>query len=161
MAINPQWVTFLEIILAMFLGGLIGYERETADKPAGLRTHILVAGAATLFVALGETVVADYLRRFTSDAVRSDPVRIFEAIIVGISFLGAGTIFRRKDGENVQGLTTAASILFTAGVGIAVALQQFALAISSTLLVLLVMRFLGLIEDRILDKRKNHNHQGT
>jgi putative Mg2+ transporter-C (MgtC) family protein len=156
MALDPQWVTFLEIILAMFLGGLIGYEREVAEKPAGLRTHILVAGAATLFVALGETVIAQYLALFSADAVRADPVRIFEAIIVGISFLGAGTIFRRKEGENVEGLTTAASILLTAGLGIAVALRQFLLAISVTVLVLLVMRLLGWIENRILNKRKRY-----
>src|SRR5687768_4476514 len=93
-----NWLMQLEVIgevaLAMLLGGVIGFERELADKPAGFRTQMLVAGAAALLVGLGDAMML----RFMSDTklqVTGDPIRIVEAIITGISFLGAGTIFRR------------------------------------------------------------------
>ena len=144
-----------EIVLAMFLGGMIGFEREAANKPAGLRTHMLVAGGAALLVALGNIIVLEFGQNIPTDNLRSDPIRIIQAIIVGISFLGAGTIFRREKGDEIEGLTTSASILFTAGVGIAVALEQFLLAISSTVLLLLITRILGLVENRIWDHNQS------
>lgn len=141
-----------EVALAMFLGGIIGFERELADKPAGFRTQMLVAGAAALLVGLGDTMVL----RFASESklnVTGDPIRIVEAIITGISFLGAGTIFRRDQSEQVQGLTTAASILLCAAVGISVALRQFFLAVGVTLLALIVLRGLTGIENRLTRKK--------
>ena len=147
-----QLVALGEILLAMLLGGLIGYERETAQKPAGLRTHMLVGGAAALLVALGNSIIASFDATVPMQNLNTDPIRVIEAIIVGISFLGAGTIFRRERRDEVEGLTTAASILFTAGVGIAVALGEFVLAVGSTILVLIVMRVLGLLEIRLINK---------
>lgn len=150
-----EWIAQAEIIgevaLAMLLGGIIGVEREIADKPAGFRTHMLVAGAAALLVALGDAL----LQRFDihgDDALRSDPIRIVEAIVTGISFLGAGTIFRRSaEKEHVQGLTTAASILLSSAIGISVALRQFIIAVGVTLLALIVLRGLIFIQ-RWIDK---------
>jgi putative Mg2+ transporter-C (MgtC) family protein len=151
-----NWIMQFEIVgevaLAMLLGGVIGFERELADKPAGFRTHMLVAGAAALLVGLGDAMVL----RFVSASelhVTADPIRIVEAIITGISFLGAGTIFRRDQSEQVQGLTTAASILLCAAVGISVALRQFVLAIGVTLLALVVLRGLTGIENRLSRKK--------
>lgn len=135
--------------LAMLLGAIIGFEREVEGKPAGLRTHMLVAGAATLFVALADVVVGRFGADLGVELVRSDPVRIIEAVVTGISFLGAGTIVLRRGKQQVEGLTTAASILFTAAVGVGVALAQFVLAIGVTLLVLLILRGLGLLEARL------------
>ena len=152
-----NWMMQFEIIgevaLAMLLGGVIGFEREMADKPAGFRTHMLVAGAAALLVGLGDAM----LRRFTMDTsvnASSDPIRIVEAIVTGISFLGAGTIFRRDRSEQVEGLTTAASILLCAAVGISVALRQFVLAAGVTLLALIVLRGLTFIENRLQQAKK-------
>lgn len=136
-----------EVALAMLLGGVIGFEREVADKPAGFRTQMLVAGAAALLVGLGDAM----LNRFALDSslqTTSDPIRIVEAIVTGISFLGAGTIFRRSSSEQVQGLTTAASILLCAAIGISVALRQFVLAVGVTLLALVVLRGLTGVEKR-------------
>ena len=154
---SMNWLMQFEIIgevaLAMLLGGVIGFERELADKPAGFRTQMLVAGAAALLVGLGDAM----LLRFMSDPklqATADPIRIVEAIVTGISFLGAGTIFRRSESEQVQGLTTAASILLCAAVGISVALRQFVLAVGVTLLALLVLRGLTGIEHRL--SRKKH-----
>ena len=137
------------ILVAMVLGGVIGWERETADKPAGLRTHMLVARAAALFVALSDLLVSQFGSTKGSDLIRSDPVRIIQAVLTGISFLGAGTIIRRQGKEHVEGLTTAASLLFVSAVGVAVALNQFALSIGVTVLVLVTLRGLGAVEKRL------------
>lgn len=142
-----------EVALAMLLGGIIGFEREMADKPAGFRTQMLVAGAAALLVGLGDAM----LRKFTADTslnASSDPIRIVEAIVTGISFLGAGTIFRRDRTEQVEGLTTAASILLCAAIGISVALRQFVLAVGVTLLALFVLRGLTSIEKRLTKSQR-------
>ncbi len=130
---------------AMGLGAAIGYERETADKPAGMRTHMLVAGAAALLTLVGEALVARLGTEFRPGMVRSDPIRIIEAIATGIAFLGAGTIMRRG-GTTVQGLTTAATILFTAATGIAVASREVVLAVGATFLALATLRLLARLE---------------
>lgn len=137
---------FGEVMLAGFLGGLVGLERELADKPAGLRTHILVAMSASLIIALGYFVVRE--SDFPS-AVSTDPIRIIEAIIVGVSFIGAGTILQREREGRIDGLTTAASILATAVIGIAVSLQLFLLAVLTTIAILVVNRLLNYLERRI------------
>lgn len=118
----------VKVLYAMLLGGLMGLERELAKKPAGLRTHMLVTGSATLMVVLGDIMINSYSGGAVVDAIQADPIRIMEAIITGISFLGAGTIIFRDRDETVEGLTTAASILFASAIGITVALEQFLLA---------------------------------
>lgn len=138
-----------EVALAMALGGLIGIEREIARRPAGFRTHMLVAGAAALFVGLGTALIRGFDAAFPGDSVRYDPIRLIEAVVTGVSFLGAGTIFRRARGEQVEGLTTAASLLFSAAIGISVALREFAIAIAVTLLTLIVLRGLNWFEARL------------
>ena len=142
-----------EVALAMLLGGIIGFERELADKPAGFRTQMLVAGAAALLVGLGDALLLRFLVEGQT-SVTADPIRIVEAIVTGISFLGAGTIFRRDSSEQVQGLTTAASILLCAAVGISVALRQFVLAVGVTLLALIVLRGLTGVENRLARKKR-------
>ncbi|MCA9986893.1 MAG: MgtC/SapB family protein [Anaerolineales bacterium] len=136
------------IALALVLGGLIGLERELADKPAGLRTHMLVAGAATFLTSIGEILVANL--DVAQTLIRSDPIRIIEAIITGISFLGAGTIIRHRSENEVEGLTTAASLLFAAAIGIGIAEEQFILAGGSVLLILLTLRVLKYVQNRWL-----------
>ncbi len=143
---QAQLQILTQVGLAMLLGALIGVEREIEDKPAGLRTHMLVGGAAALFVALVDVVVAHFGSSLSADLVRSDPVRIIEAVVTGVSFLGAGTIVLRRAEQRVEGLTTAASILFTAAVGVCVALSQFVLAVGVTALVLVILRGVGLLE---------------
>lgn len=152
-----NWLMQLEIVgevaLAMLLGGVIGFEREVADKPAGFRTQMLVAGAACLLVGLADAMLLRFLAEGKS-SVTGDPIRIVEAIVAGVSFLGAGTIFRKDASEQVQGLTTAASILLCAAIGISIALRQFVLAIGATILALIVLRGLTGIEKRLAKKAK-------
>jgi putative Mg2+ transporter-C (MgtC) family protein len=133
------------VALAMLLGAALGMEREIAHKPAGLRTHMMVAGVAALLVALGDVIVQRFDVELAHAHVQSDPLRLIEAVITGVSFLGAGTIIRHRSAEHVEGLTTAASLLFVAGVGVTVALSQPVLAIGVTILALVTLRVLALI----------------
>jgi putative Mg2+ transporter-C (MgtC) family protein len=139
------------ILTAMVLGALIGLDREIADKPAGLRTHMLVAGGAAMMVSLSDVIVTFLSLREGEEVIRVDPVRIIDAIITGISFIGAGTIIHSRQDDSVEGVTTAASILFVAGIGIAVALNQIVVAIGSTLLVLISLRIILWFSARITD----------
>lgn len=144
-----EWEVITEVALAMALGGLIGFEREVANRPAGFRTHMLVAGAAALLVALAFSLVELSLRTIDPGSVTADPIRIVQAIVIGVSFLGAGTIFRGRDSGEVKGLTTAAALLMSSGIGIAVALRQFVLALGVTILVVVVLRLMGALERRL------------
>ena len=140
------WIPIIKVVFAMFLGGLMGLERELANKPAGLRTHMLVAGSSSLLVVLGDVMITNYGGGTLGGVIQTDPIRIMEAIITGISFLGAGTIIFRNRDETVEGLTTAASILFAAAIGIAVALHRYLLATILTVIAIVILFGLGYIE---------------
>ena len=125
----------LRVCIAVIAGAVIGIERELAEKPAGLRTHMLVAGSSALFVGLGEPLIAHWSERAQEGgdasmaSLRIDPTRLLEALVTGLAFLGAGTILRQEAGTRVSGLTTAASIFFTGIVGGAIAVGEYVLAI--------------------------------
>jgi putative Mg2+ transporter-C (MgtC) family protein len=112
--------------LAALLGGLIGWERERKGKPAGLRTHMLVAVGSALFILVPQQIGV-------SDA---DLTRVIQGLVAGIGFLGVGTIIKGRDEEHVHGLTTAASIWLTAAIGVAAGYGREATAVLSTLLAL-------------------------
>lgn len=156
MEFDPQWPVILKVGCSIFLGGLIGLEREWASKPAGFRTHMLVAGASTLFVLLGDIMIRQFANTSFLETIQTDPIRIMEAIITGISFLGAGTIFFRDQPSTVEGLTTAASILFVSGIGMAVALGQIIMAVVLTIMVITILYVLGYIQNLIEHKRPNN-----
>lgn len=143
-----------EILLAVVLGGLVGMERELAGKPAGLRTHMLVAAVSTFLVAMGDLLLLEFRDKGLSDLVRADPYRIIGAIVTGLSFIGAGTIIRNPNDEKIEGLTTAASLLFVGAIGISIALQKFILSIGSTLLILMINRGMMVVEKWINKKAK-------
>ncbi len=147
----------LQVIVAVTLGGAIGIEREIAKKPAGIRTHMFVAGAASLVMALSTVLINDFNRNFGN--VQSDPVRVIEAIIVGISFIGAGTVLKSEKEHNVYYLTTAASILFAAAIGITVALEKISLAIALTIMVILINVAVGGIEQKFMGKGQHYNEE--
>lgn len=139
-AYQNQFRILGHVVLAMALGGVIGLDRELEKKPAGLRTHMLVSGAAALVVLLGNVVVESFDKEMADQLVRADPIRIIEAVITGVSFLGAGTIITHSRSHQVEGLTTAAAILFTAVLGVCVAVSQIVLAVSITAIVFLTLR---------------------
>lgn len=146
---NAEIAVIARIALAMLLGGIIGIEREAANRPAGFRTHMLVCAMAAMLVGLTDPLL-DLGRLHAGNAhLTLDPLRIVEAVVTGVSFLGAGTIFRRGGTSHVEGLTTAASLLICATVGIAVGARRYVLAVSVTLLILLVLRGLWFAESRV------------
>jgi putative Mg2+ transporter-C (MgtC) family protein len=100
---------------------------------------------------LGEAFIENF--RHYEPVMRFDPIRIVEAIVTGISFLGAGIIFVARDKGRVQGLTTAASIWATSAVGMAVALERYFLAVGSTVIIFIVLRFLLFLEIKGSDKK--------
>lgn len=147
MDILGNWQVQLSIIagvaFAMVLGGLIGYERETRLKPAGLRTHMLIAGAAALLLGIADLLAEHFTDESYQDLLRIDPIRIIEAIVTAVAFIGAGTIIQHTRKDAVLGLTTATSLLFTAAIGIAVGLQQYVLALGATLIALVVLHLVN------------------
>jgi len=122
--------------MAGLLGGLLGWEREHAGKAAGVRTHMLVAMGAALFVLVSQQ----------AGIGPADNSRVLQGIIAGVGFLGAGTILK-GDGENqVKGLTTAAGIWLTAAIGVAAGLGQEATAVLTTVLALVVLWAIPMIQ---------------
>ena len=118
----------LRVLLAMVLGGTLGFQRGKAEKPAGLRDLILICSGAALF-----TVVSVYGFGIT------DQARVAAGIVTGIGFLGAGVILRREGSNVVEGLTTAATIWITAGIGMAAGSGMYILAVAVTVMVFLVL----------------------
>ena len=146
------WI-LLRLLIAAALSALIGYERESLGKQAGLRTHMLVAVGAALFVSFNELFTTASLPLAPPGPVGNfrvqiEPLTTVEAIVTGISFLGAGTIFVSGRQGRVKGLTTAASIWVTAAVGIAVGLERYVLAAGSTVLILVILQVLGRFETK-------------
>jgi putative Mg2+ transporter-C (MgtC) family protein len=129
----------LRLLVALILGGAIGLERERQERAAGLRTVTMVALGSCLF-----TLLSAY------GFERTDPSRVAAQIVTGIGFLGAGTIFLRKD--LVRGLTTAATIWATAAIGMAAATAQYFEAAFTTLLILAVLMVLKPIERRLFKR---------
>ncbi len=125
----------LRLVAAILLGGVIGWEREIHNKPAGLRTNMAVALGACLFTLLGFEIVSEAANR--GDHVRTDPVRIIEAVTSGVAFLAAGTIFTAQD--KVRGLTTGAGMWLAGAIGVACGLGQIALAAITSAATLIVL----------------------
>ncbi|MGO4003965.1 MULTISPECIES: MgtC/SapB family protein [Pseudomonas] len=133
----------VRLLIAALLGAILGFEREQKGKAAGVRTHMLVAMGAALFVLVPQVAGAE------SDAMS----RVVQGVIAGIGFLGAGTILKNKDGDesHVKGLTTAAGLWMTAAIGVAAGLGRESTAVLSTLLALAVFSVMPVIV-RWLDK---------
>ena len=150
---RSELTILLHVVIASVLSGLIGIEREKVDKPAGVRTNMLVGGAVALLVALGEIIVIHFHEIGLSEFISADPTRIIQAIIVGISFIGAGMVLQIANEYKIKYLTTAATILFSTGIGISVALRQYLLAVGVTVFILFINYFMGLLTKLV--KKKN------
>jgi len=129
-------------ILALIFGGIIGFQREKAERPAGLRTHALVCLGSTVFTLIS------YLGFSSMISGDVDPSRIAAGIVTGIGFIGAGVIFRQ--GSLIRGVTTAASIWIVASIGMALGVKLYYLAIAVTILGFMTLSILKYIEDKIL-----------
>src|SRR5437762_383360 len=136
----------LKLLLAAILGGIIGIERQIRDKPAGLRTNILICVGSTLFMSISTNV---------AQILGGDPTRIAAQIISGIGFLGAGAVLHSHG--FVLGLTTAATIWVVAGIGMALGSGMYSLAVFVTGMSIVTLYFLSFAEDRI-QGRKSYSY---
>ncbi len=119
----------IRLAMATLLGGLIGFERERAEKPAGFRTHLLVCVGAALFT----------IASVNGFGPLSDPARVAAGVVVGIGFLGAGTILRGEGA--IVGLTTAATIWAVAAIGLALGAGLYLVGVVTAAIVLIALRF--------------------
>jgi putative Mg2+ transporter-C (MgtC) family protein len=132
---------FFQLTLAVILGALIGFERERKRKGAGIQTYSLVSLGSCLFSLLA----------FSLGSLKIlDPSPILVAIALGMGFIGAGAIFRGE--TQVFGLTTAAGLWTTAAIGFAIGAKFYSLAVFSTVLVLIIFYFFGLLEEKLFKK---------
>lgn len=137
-----------KLLLAGLLGGLVGWEREASDKPAGLRTNLLICVGAAL---LGDVSIQWAFLDGAPDFVRADPARIAAQVVSGVGFLGAGTIIQARG--SVTGLTTAATLWVVAAIGLAVGGGAYVAAAGTTILVLIALLPLGYVEERLEARR--------
>jgi len=132
----------ISLFLALLLGSFVGLERAIAGKPAGMRTYALVSMGSCLFILISESV-----RQQIGGMAGFDPLRMASQIIVGIGFIGAGLIIFQ--GNNIHGLTTAAGLWVTAGLGIAIGFGLYQLALIATLFTMFIFAGLWHIEKMI------------
>lgn len=128
----------IRLTLAAVLGGVLGYERENQGKAAGVRTHMLVAMGAALFVLVPQQ----------AGMTLPDMSRVIQGVVAGIGFLGAGAIIKNRNEDDVQGLTTAAGVWMTAAIGIACGLGRESTAVLSTVMALIVLGGVPRLMDR-------------
>lgn len=136
-------VVTIRLLAAAILGAIIGFQREQAGKPAGVRTHMLVSMGAAFFV------IAPLESGFST----ADLSRIIQGIVTGIGFIGGGAILKLRDEREITGLTTAAGILMTSAIGVGVGLGRLGSAILGVVLAWIVLAILGQVEYQ-LSRRK-------
>jgi putative Mg2+ transporter-C (MgtC) family protein len=136
-----------KILLSIFCGSLIGLERELKEKPAGMRTYMLISVGATLFTTVSVFFIEDWCGN-------SDPLRVTAQIVTGVGFLGAGTIMFTQG--RISGLTSAAAIWTSAAVGITIGLGMHLFAVIVTLVIVLSLIILGKIERALGLKGRKH-----
>lgn len=136
----------LELLLATFLGALIGLEREIKEKQAGLQTYSLVSLGSCIFTL----IALHFFQYFGSSEI--DVVRIIQAVAIGVGFIGAGTIFKSQKG--IEGLTTAAGLWTVAAIGVATGAGLHLLATFATFLAIGILAGLGKLEEKIFSKKK-------
>lgn len=147
---NTEVQMVLRLVLATILGGMVGVERGKGDRPAGLRTHVLVCVGSTLFMLVSIFGFGDTtpVHSTVDDlGVRRDSARIAAQVVSGIGFLGAGTIIH--EGLSVKGLTTAATMWMVSAIGLAVGSGMYIVSIASTILTLVVLTVLHSWEKQI------------
>ena len=154
----PWLETTLRVLMAVVVGSLIGLDRELRNKPAGLRTHILISLAAALFTL----ITFELHHQFTGgeDGTRTaDPVRIIEAVTAGVAFLAAGAIIQSRG--NVHGLTTGANMWLAGALGVACGAGYYFLATIGTAFALIVLVVLAKLEKRLGNDKSPDDDSGN
>ncbi|MFZ3591759.1 MgtC/SapB family protein [Bacillus sp. DJP31] len=146
-------IALQRLFLAVLLSGIVGFEREIKNRPAGLRTHILVGLGSSLLILLSLYGFDDYFSQYPNGIITMDPGRIPSYVISGIGFLGAGTIIV-QGGVSVRGLSTAASIWIVAGIGLVIGAGMYFEGIVITAIVIFTLFVLNKLEKLFEDKHK-------
>jgi putative Mg2+ transporter-C (MgtC) family protein len=146
--ILPPLEALLRTFMAVVAGCLIGLDRELRNKPAGMRTHILISLAAALFTLITFELHTQFAGQ--DGEVTADPIRIIEAVTAGVAFLAAGAIIQSRG--NVQGLTTGANMWLAGALGVACGAGYYVLALIGTVFALIVLVVLGKLQARLGDK---------
>jgi len=144
--LSQDLFVLLRVAAAMALGGVLGIEREMGRHAAGLRTHMMIAGAAALIVGLGDSIAEHFQQERYRDLLQVDPVRLIEAVVASVGFVAAGTILRGRRGDQVSGLTTACSLIMAAAIGIAAGIGRYAIAAGVSLLCVMVLALFRRVE---------------
>jgi putative Mg2+ transporter-C (MgtC) family protein len=160
LGLSEQLQLLGQVALAMALAGVVGLERELAHKPAGLLTHMLVGGAGALMVGIDFAIVEKFGGASNLPFVRVDPAVVVQAVVTAVGFLGAGTIIHAGRGGqgspiHIEGLTTAASLLFVAALGTSVGVGLYWLAVGATAVGWFTLRGVSRIENRIRRGRQD------
>jgi putative Mg2+ transporter-C (MgtC) family protein len=143
----PPTQIAVRLLVATVLGALVGFDRELRNKPAGLRTHILISLAAAVFTLITFELHLEVTGR---ERATADPIRIIEAVTAGVAFLAAGAIIQSRG--NVHGLTTGANMWLAGALGVASGAGYYALAMIATVFALIVVTVVGRMEARLNDK---------
>lgn len=151
----PMPIWFIRLLGAVVLCGLIGFEREIDLRPAGVRTHILIGLAAALYTLISLHLVNS--EAVASERVRTDPIRVVEAVTSGVAFLAAGLVVFSQG--NVKGLKTGATMWLAAAVGVACALGMWQIATATTILSLVVIVAVRKLEQRAGTYTEDHSVQ--
>ena len=146
--IIAYWEIALRLLLAVVLGGMIGFERESHNRPAGFRTHILVCAGSALIMMVSAYGFTGQI----GEGFEADPGRIAAGVVTGIGFLGAGTILQHRG--SVRGLTTAATIWVVSGVGLAAGIGFYLGAVLTTVFVLISLLLLRRFEKSYFTRRR-------
>jgi putative Mg2+ transporter-C (MgtC) family protein len=146
--LSQDLFVLLRVAAAMALGGVLGIEREMGRHAAGLRTHMMIAGAAALIVGLGDSIAEHFQEERYRDLLQVDPVRLIEAVVASVGFVAAGTILRGRREDQVSGLTTACSLIMAAAIGIAAGIGRYAIAAGASLLCVVVLALFRRFERR-------------
>lgn len=147
------WEALLRMLIACAVGGVVGFDRELRNKPAGLRTHILISLAAAVFTLITFELHAE----FSGEDSNADPIRIIEAVTAGVAFLAAGAIIQSRG--NVRGLTTGANMWLAGALGVACGSGYYTLALYGTVLAVVILVALGRLEAVMTRKRATDENE--
>jgi putative Mg2+ transporter-C (MgtC) family protein len=138
-------VIFARFVGAILLGGIIGFEREAKNRPAGLKTHIMVALAAAVFSII--SIEAIHMTALASDNFKPDPLRVIEAVTAGVAFLAAGTIVLSR-GE-IHGITTGASLWLAGAIGLCLGFGQWVVGFAAVVAGISILFVVGFMESKL------------
>ena len=152
--INDNWDVIFRLVAALVLGGVLGLEREFAGKMAGLRTYSLISVGSALFVIVSQLVSENFV-----GVTQFDPLRVASQIVVGVGFVGAGLVIFREVEHRPGGITTAAGLWVSAGIGMASGFGLYWVAVFGTVAALFILFVLSFADRKIREKAEREENK--